>query len=277
MSNRQGGGRVVPYINILKAFNYLFTEATKAYDILWMIGDDFCYYTIQQHFKEAKIDRGQKHALYAFNTFEVTEFVSSKYKSLNCSVAGRLLNNLLYAFNTCKTNLPKVIVMLPDDDIAKNIRSSQTHAEELKVITSWLIKEVQKAIHIFKEQLPDKVRQHNYPHVLWLCPPTHKFFSSANNKKCTNQTLCLEKLVKLHDNMSALRIIKSWSHDDSNLFLYDSYRFTSEGLCKYWMGVDVAIHFWNIAVAPKFDKLSKNVGKNTASGSKNRYQWTAKR
>ena len=130
---------------------------TRAYECLWVIGDDFCYFTIQQYFKEAKIDHGMKHALYAFNTFEVTEFVSSKYKSHNKSPLGHLLNNLMYALNTCKTNLLKLIVVAMDDDTAKNVKSKDVEIQ-LPMLTEWIVHEFEKAVTCFKEQLPDKAK-----------------------------------------------------------------------------------------------------------------------
>ena len=162
-------------VKYLKNMFFIFTEAQKAYDRLWLIGDDFCYYTVQQYFKEAKFDHGRTHALYAFNNFEVTEFVSSKYKSHNPSVLGQLLNNLMYALNTCKTNLPKVIAVVLDDDVVKNVHAKNNKSGEvqLNIITEWLLREFEKCITIYKDQLPPKAKKLGYPHLLWLCPPTH--------------------------------------------------------------------------------------------------------
>ena len=43
-----------------------------------------------------------------------------------------------------------------------------------------------------------------------------------------------------------------------NAFLQDAYRFTLEGLDKYWSSIDSAIHHWDIIVSAKFLDKKKN-------------------
>ena len=51
--------------------------------------------------------------------------------------------------------------------------------------------------------------------------------------------------------MTALQMIKIWHHDDSAAFINELYRFTTEGLIKYWMSVDSAIRYWFTAIGNK--------------------------
>ena len=51
--------------------------------------------------------------------------------------------------------------------------------------------------------------------------------------------------------MTALQMIKIWHHDDSAAFINESYRFTTEGLIKYWMSVDSTIRYWFTAIGNK--------------------------
>lgn len=178
----------------------------KAVDRMWLIGDDFCYYTVQRFFKEVKIDNGNTHALYSFNTFDVSEYVSSKYKSHNKSVIGRILNNLIYTLNNCKANLPKLIVMVLDDDVAKNVSDMQ--GTQLKIVTDWLLTECEKCIWVFKSQLLLKAVKANYPHVLWLCPPMHKYFGSSNN---TRRSIRINITWKFCTKQSSLSLIMDFS------------------------------------------------------------------
>ena len=143
--------------------------------------------------------------------------------------------------NISKTNLPKLIVVVLDDDVVKNIN----YPKSTTIVTNWLIEQFQKSIITYQEKLPAKAIKIGYLHVLWMCPPTHKFFGESGSQRCIKQAECMEQALKDKQNMSSLRIIKSWDHEDSNAFIYDSYRFTSSSLTKYWLGIDAAIRFWN--------------------------------
>ena len=235
---------------------------------MWLIGDDFAFHTAQQFFNCPKANQGRG-THYSFDNFEVTEYLSSKYKSSNPSTIGRLVNNLVYGLNKHKT-LPRVIVFVPDDDIVKNIKTSDVMIR-IVTITEWVVKECHKAITTYKEILPDKAKRSYMPHMLWIAPPVHRFFGSSNNKKREIQAECLDKIAKLYSNMMVLKIIKHWDLEDRNSFLFESYRFTSEGLKNYWKGVDAAIRFWNVAIYPK---ISSTKPKNVPAKSKrSRYKW----
>ena len=241
----------------------------------WIIGDEFCYRTARKYFKGPKIEEN-KHALCTFNTFEVTEFVSSRYHSHNPSVLGRYVNNLVYVLNKSSTEgLPRLIVVVTDDDIVKNIKMMSTASLQIGILFDWLTKEFNKAIVSFRDYLPAKSKKLGQPHVLWISPPTHKYFGHSANKKRLIQSECLESIVKFQDNMSVLKMLKVWDENDSNLFVPDAYRFTTDGLCKYWMAVDSAIRYWNVALFPKLQQNRKNRSGTSKKGVKpnSRYSW----
>ena len=242
-----------------------------------MIGDEFCYNTVQQHFKDKK--GNDQAGLYSFNTFEVSQFVSSKYKSHNPSPLGRIINNLIYALNK-HLMLPKLIVVVVDEDLVRAIRVSRITAADVSSIIEWLMKEFTRAIDEYKENLPAKCKRPNLPHVLWMCPPQHKYFGKSSNLRHEMVSNALENSVKHFEGMSSLRIIKSWNPEDSNLFVYDSYRFTSQGLAKYWSGVDVAIRFWNVASFPKIGHKNKREDPARSARKQrpnlNQYTWRKK-
>ena len=164
--------------------------------------------------------------MYSFNTFDVTEFMNSKYKSTNPSTLGRLINSLVYGLNKHR-RLPKLITVITDDDIVRTIKTGAQMKSEVTMVVSWIMKEFSRAISAYKDFLPIKCQRNNTPHVLWMCPPSHKNFGNSSNARREMLTQCLEDEVRNHRHMSTLRIIKSWSHDDPNLFVYDTYRFTA--------------------------------------------------
>ena len=103
-----------------------------------------------QYYRSIKSEDGTN-PFFAYNTFDVTAYLSSRYKSNNQSVMGRLINNLVYALNQHK-NLLRCIVVIPDDNIVKHVRSSTKYwDEQIEEITSWLVREFEKALMSYKD------------------------------------------------------------------------------------------------------------------------------
>ena len=98
----------------------------------------------------------------------------------------------------------------------------------------------------YKDIIPQKAKKDHLPHFIWMGPLLHKYFSRTNNALRAMQSRVLEELLHIRSNMTYLKMIKIWDFDDPNLFLKNSYRFTDEGLNKYWASVDSAIRYWDI-------------------------------
>ena len=156
--------------------------------------------------------------------------------------------------------LPKLIVLVPDDDIITSLPydadNNKPLVEQYEYILNSLMTMIDRIIATYKDWLPAKAKRELVPHILWIAPPTHKFFSDSNNEKRAKFTNAMANVVTLHQNTSMLRLVKCWDHNDSNLFLEQQYRYTNEGLKVNWRSVDAAIRFWGIAIAKKFEKKS---------------------
>ena len=167
---------------------------------------------------------------YSFEHFEVRDFSSSQYHSHNHSTMGRILNCLINALNEHNT-LPKLIVVVLDDDIAATFEKSgkQDIPQQLHRVTRWLVWQFDRAIKTYNDYLPVKSKKFGTPHVLWISPPMHIYFGDYNNQLRVEQGLCLSEIIKTFKFMSSLQMLKVWDHEDHNAFIKDSYRFTAEG------------------------------------------------
>ena len=103
----------------------------------------------------------------------------------------------------------------------------------------------------------------NLPYFIWMAPPTHCNFGHKNNDFRLFQTKCLTEIVSTKRNMLVLKLVKIWEHEDCGAFLHEAYRFTSDGLDKYWASVDSAIRYWDVILSPKILDRKKNGQKNT--------------
>ena len=136
--------------------------------------------------------------------------------------------------------MPICIVMVLDDNLVAQLPSQgfEIIAEDL---THWLIRETRHALETYRDYLPHKAKCDHFPHVLWILPPVHKFFGKGNNRCREKQGQLLQKIAQTYPDMSTLHMLKEWDLQNANLYLYDSDRFTDEGLAKYWALIDAAI------------------------------------
>ena len=224
------------------------------------MGDEFAHKTFHSHFKNNKTSDGAYNT-YTFKHFEVREFLTSKYSGNIRNIISRIRNGFVTAVNEHAV-LPKLVVVILDDDIIQN--ASASNGDNLSIhyrkILECLFRLVNRVFEVYKDLLPEKAKRDNVPHILWMAPPTHKFFTEDSNTKRNHFTVSLASVVSQFKNMSMLKMLKFWDHNDSNLFMEENYKFTSAGLTIYWRSVDAAIKFWNVALAKKFEKNRKNPG-----------------
>ena len=240
----------MPFSSIfLNAACFSLTDKVRGLEKIWIIGDDFCERTFDEYYRHTALST-EPNRTFAFTNFEVRDFFSSEYTSHNRSPAGRIINKFILALNEHNT-LPKLIVVVMDDNLFDNIK--EHFAASVKKLLSWLMKEFDKAIHIYKDYLPIKAKSEFTPHFLWITPPTHIYFKNNHKREIVSDHLIKE--TKVYQYMSALRMVKVWEHDNPNLFNYHSCRFTAEGLATYWLSVESAIRYWNTAIYPKLGKL----------------------
>ena len=220
------------------------------------MGDEFAKNTIKQYYKDARNEDGSP-ASYLYGNFEVKEFVTHKHSN-NCkNILSRMRNCLVTALNEHEI-LPKMIIFVMDDDVINEVNRkldpSDCLTKDYVTILKGLMKLISVSINCYKDGLPRKAFRESIPHVIWLAPPNHMYFSERNNECRAKYTMALSESITEYNNMSVLRLVKHWDKDNSNLFLEEQYRYTAIGLKTYWMSVDAAIRFWNIALYKKFAK-----------------------
>ena len=230
---------------------------------IWLIGDEFAYKHLEKNFCKNKKADGTSNT-YTYTFYEVREFLTSKYSN-NCrSVLNRIRNSIATAINEHNV-LPKVITIIPDEDIIREVipkfDDEISTSYQFNKILEALCDMISNMLLAYKEMLPERAKRDNHPHILWISPPTHKYFSKHNNYNRDKFTKCLDSVVSGMKNMTMLRMIKFWNFDDGNLVLEHNETLTSEGMWKYWLSVDSAIRFWCVALSKKLDKSSSKLAK----------------
>ena len=190
-------------------------------------------------------------------------------------------------FNGKLLPLPKLVVLVPDDDIIK-LFSQHDYAhgitKPMSRVLNHIMTDHERTISAYKEYLPTKSVKQGFPHILWIQAPLHQNF--RNNNLHVKFNKCLSELIPLHSNISTLELKKVWDPNDGNLFLAESQRFTSEGLRAYWEAVDRTVRYCDSVLLKKQEKRknlksASSYGNNKAvisfksleSDQKDRFKW----
>ena len=208
---------------------------------MWIIGDKFVRNNIDLHMMAAKHDKYN----YTFSNFEVEYYATDELKSNNPNVLSRLRNAIFHAFNKFN-RLPRLIVLIIEDDIIRNIKLQEFGVSDAyRISIKWLLREYRRAILTMREKLPKKALNNLWPHVLIMAPSVHKNY--LNDKLRRKFTHILENEVletQNNDNMTVLRLPKqNWDPEDGNLYLQKYHRYTSDGISTFWSAVDKSIRF----------------------------------
>ena len=238
----------------------------KGLDAIWFISDNFGFGSFEQHY--FKRDHTNFDG-YIKEHFEINGYFNSK-NSLDINIFSRQRNLLVSALNENKY-LPKLIVMVPDDDFISFLRKKEDIEYLSGRMTDWLMTQIDRAIESKKEFLQAKSKRNNFPHIIWIEAPNHIHFPNNELRDIFNNNLRL--VGKTHPNVSVLQLKKIWETENTNLYLKEADRYTSKGLNKYWEAVDRLVKFADTTIIKRITKAEfkngNDNGNNVTSGSRN--------
>ena len=113
----------------------IITDYIRGYEKSWILGDEFMHKTYNQHFRDRRMDQ----KLYMKEHFEVMDYSKSKYDALDRNAFSRIRNLMVKAMKE-QVLLPKMIIIVPDDDLASYFQASQIGvSKQLGRVTNWLL------------------------------------------------------------------------------------------------------------------------------------------
>ena len=249
----------------------------RAYERCWFFGDSFASRSFEQYFQNRK---AADYNGYTKANFDTSGFFNN-FTSDNPSVTGRL-SILLAIAAKCQlagklVPLPKLIIVVPDDDLIKQLCKSDNvkgFSKPQSRLLNFIMTHHERCIAAFKETLPAKSIRSTHLSILWIQAPEHINF--INNRLRYKFDKCLEEVTSLHSNVYTLQLKKVWNQDDQTLFLQDSQRFTALGYKNYWEAVDRTVRYFDSIVLKKQTKdVQKKFGgqKGKIFGQKDRFRW----
>ena len=237
-------------------FISLFTVPVRGYDCCWFIGDDFGSRSFEQYFQARKSIDYNGYVKANFDTMGFFSMILSD----NPSLLGHLSSLLAQAMN-CRINnkllpLPKLIVVVPDDAFITALCGKDSNMQAISKpfsrLLNYIMTDFEWNVAVFKESLPAKSVRTTYPHFLWIQAPLHDNF--LNNSAHYKFNKCLEEVCPLHNNCSTLMLKCVWCKTDTNLFIRESQRFTSDGYKTYWVAVGRMVRYLDSVLLKKQDK-----------------------
>ena len=232
----------------------------KGYDSVWFIGDDFADQTLGPYY----IDRSDGFKAYARDLFEVCAFTKEPDGKVRDTIS-RFRNGLVDGINQ-EFLLPKIVVIVPDDDIINYLNYAETGvSKSIGRVLDWIMREHNRIIQSYKELLPMKAKKSNYPQIVWIHAPTHDNFK--NNIMRMKFNSAIDSTILFHENTWSLQLKKVWDPHSHSLFNKEGNKFTIEGIKAYWEAVDKTIRFLDTIllkrpVKPKTPKRQENKGES---------------
>ena len=212
---------------------------------MWFFTDEFGK-SFEKFFQIRLQDDG-----YAKRNFDVTGFTSGAFKD-NPSVICRFANLLNTAVTTAIGKriypLPKIIVIVPDEDILNSLKEREAGLSKgFSRLVKFIMTEYERNIASFKENLQNKSKKEGYPHFLWISAPLHDKF--INNAERIKFNIAVEDVAKIHSNVTSLELKKIWNPKDGSLVEHG--KLTNNGLKSYWEAVDKTVRYCDSVILKK--------------------------
>ena len=165
---------------------------------------------------------------------------SERHSLKGRNVIGHVRNNFVEAINEY-TLLPKVVVVVLDNDIVKSTNHYETGAAlAMGPQIDWLATELHRITTAHKERLPTRARKFRYPQFLWVTAIKHDKFSDNEFREKFNDGVV--SVAALHREMHVLKL-HSWDPMDRNAV--SKRRLNAIGQARYWECVNDAFQAWD--------------------------------
>ena len=195
---------------------------------------------------------------YAVRNFEVNALGSSAVLSNNPDPLARLVNSLTRCFQKFNT-LPKIIVVVPENDVMKALKikddnfGTSIYYEET---ISWIVEQMKATTAEFKKQLAPKSSKNrlNWPFMLWMAPSLHDHYDELDHKNRKKFTKALENVANESNKISSLRMRYVWDAHDPTLFTENDKRFTAQGWHAIWGSIDKSIEYFDQKMIPNIEQ-----------------------
>ena len=195
----------------------------------------------------------KREGTYVQENFEVRACGGSTITTKNVpDPIARLANTLIKLIEKANT-LPKIIVVVVENDVIKAINPDKDgQSVHYGQAIEWIIDQHVDILDKFKGYLPKKAKigKEHWPFIMWISPCIHENFEEIDYQRRKKFTKCLEKIAHGDREIIAMRLMKQiWDQKDPDL-VNIHHRFTTEGWNVYWSAVDNAVKYFDEKIIP---------------------------
>ena len=243
------------------------SKPVTAFKDLWIVGDSFVndiYYVLPAINSKAKAEDIQGPFIY--DQFNVRCFTSNPVNTKPVMV--KLVNCLIKALNELE-KLPKIIAVIPDWDILKDIDyCSYGVVEMITKVLQWIIREMSRAVKSkidrLKQLKPGAVEE-NEPKIIWV--------RMINRLSSYDQTLTIRRKFN--------NVLENLLAREKNTYLMDLHpavnnaalfskpnSLNEEGTFAYWKEFDECIKLFEdnkLLLIPEIDGFKSNSSNNQSA------------
>ena len=254
----------------------------RAVETIWVLGEDFVENSARRCFSQV-----MDQELFTHTRFDVKIFATKSFNSSFLTTVSRVRNSLANALQEVVTPLPKLLFIMLEDDVIKEVNASTNQAvqkamretpQDLVYIfgrsIEWLFHEVRKMIEAHNDSLPPRARRNI--NVIWVMPSRHMNYRNDEFRGMFGA--CLQNLMEIHNVRNyALQLKQNWDPYDPSIFFFDSQRYSTEGLNRLWRAFDRTVWYANVLVNKGmqknvFDNLTKREDGGAHAGQPVRFQ-----
>ena len=159
-------------------------------------------------------------------------------------MVSRIRNSIRHALNTVVTPLPKMIVIVLENDVIQELVEEEFPGMAYNRSINWLANEIRKMIAAHNDLLPKKAKRK--VNIVWVLPSEHAAYADMSSRQ--DFAARMKIILKLFDGHHALALRQMWDTKNPNLYLKEQQRFTIEGLNSFWKAVDRTIWFADMII-----------------------------
>ena len=188
---------------------------------------------------------------YTATNFQIRVIAASPVSSRNPDPIARVRNSLIQAWETFKC-IPKIIIVVPENDIIKGVKTSSSSAAFTQYMKSieWIADEHVKIIDFFKKYCTGKQLKNRryWPFYLWIAASIHSRYEDYSKRIRFNRAL--DDTSKIHPRMTVLKPVQQWDSEDASLVSNIDRLLTGNGWNAFWTAVDCAVSYFDSKVIP---------------------------
>ena len=140
-----------------------------------------------------------------------------------------------------KISLPKMIILVLEDDVIKHLNHNDYGATELfgKIIDH-MHNEITRTITTFKKFLPARAKKLAWPQIIWMAPTTHHNYLNNTLRKKFSSEMSVQ--LRGRQGTMILQPKQVWDSDDNRL-VEDNHCLSKLGRNYIWQAIDKSIAF----------------------------------